>query len=533
MTYGRRLGWFVLALIAVMAILRFWWAQRMELLPEEAYYWTYWKHPALSYFDHPPMVAWVIGLGTFCLGDTEFGTRLGFNLLSLMSTALVYGLGRIWFGRRAGAWAAVLFAVIPLYIGTGLLAFPDGPLIFFWLATMYAVTKAIDPLGRNRVLLGGQHSNNRRAWFWWSMAGVTFGGAMLSKYTAILLGVSLLIFLLMSPAYRHWLRRPQPWVAVVVAFLVFSPVLVWNSQNSWASFIFQTSRTAEIQDDAPEDVAKFWLTQLAILTPVVFVLLGCAAAQGVRSLWKRTGDGWSFAACFSAPLFMVFVYTSFKREVNVNWTAPAFLSLLPVVGAMLAASATSTGHRWRRWASVFTMGTVIVVVLLAATSAVFGWPHILHYGGVGGWREFAEKVESAEHDLLRETGQEPFILGMDKYNISALLSFYTREPEEQINTYALGYQGLGFRYWTDLQSFEGKPAIAVLIRTNRAAFATLTTHFQHFDPPVSTEVQSVGEGSHKLYLARCYGYRPLLAQTARQTIAGSRRSVHRTMMESE
>jgi dolichol-phosphate mannosyltransferase len=514
MIHGRRLGWFVVALIAGMAILRLWWAQRMELLPEEAYYWTYWKHPSLSYFDHPPMVAWTIGLGTFFFGHTEFGTRLGFNLLSLLSTALVYGLGGIWFGRRAGAWAAALFAVIPLYIGTGLLAFPDGPLIFFWLATMYAVTKAIDPLGTTRVLLAGPHISSRRTWFWWSMAGVAFGGAMLSKYTAVLLGVSLLVFLLMSPAYRHWLRRPQPWMAVLVALLVFSPVLIWNSQNQWASFLFQTTRTAEIQDDAPKDVAKFWLTQLAILTPVVFVLLGCAAAQGARSLWKRTGDGWSFAVCFSAPLFFVFAYTSLKRQVNINWTAPVFLSLLPAAGALLAAGATAPGFQWRRWASAFTVGTVVIVVLLAATSTVFGWPRVLHRGGPGGWREFAQKVETAEHDLLKETGQEPFILGMDKYNISALLCFYTKEPEEQVNTYALGHQGLGFRYWTDLHRFEGLPAIAVMVRTNRAAFASLANHFQRFDTPVPMEVQSVGKGSRKLYLARCYGYRPPVGQTA-------------------
>ena len=53
----------VLVMVTVLTLLRLWLCGILELLPEETYYWTYSKHPALGYFDHPPMVAWVIGLG--------------------------------------------------------------------------------------------------------------------------------------------------------------------------------------------------------------------------------------------------------------------------------------------------------------------------------------------------------------------------------------------------------------------------------------------------------------------------------------
>src|SRR5688572_8004653 len=69
----------------------------VPLIPEEAYYWMYAQHPQLSYFDHPPMVAWAIWLGTAILGDTELGVRFVGQILMLGATGLMYLLGRMWF----------------------------------------------------------------------------------------------------------------------------------------------------------------------------------------------------------------------------------------------------------------------------------------------------------------------------------------------------------------------------------------------------------------------------------------------------
>jgi dolichol-phosphate mannosyltransferase len=99
-------------------------------------------HPALSYFDHPPMVAWVIRAGQLFLGKSELGVRIGGFLLSLFSTGLLYALGRSWFSRKAGLWAALL-QLLPLYFVYGLLITPDAPLTFFWLLTLYFISIAV------------------------------------------------------------------------------------------------------------------------------------------------------------------------------------------------------------------------------------------------------------------------------------------------------------------------------------------------------------------------------------------------------
>src|SRR6478609_6831706 len=161
----RRVVWGIVLLL----LLRFVAAAVMNLSPQEAYYWNYSIHPALSYLDHPPMVAWVVRAGTLLLGKSELGVRIGGLALVIVSTWLFYVLGRLWFSRKAGLWAALLFQLIPAYFIYGLIITPDAPLICFWLLTIYLVSIAV-------------LKDRPSAWY---CAGAALGFAMLSKYTAL------------------------------------------------------------------------------------------------------------------------------------------------------------------------------------------------------------------------------------------------------------------------------------------------------------------------------------------------------------
>src|SRR5262245_42755701 len=182
--------------IALLLLLRFIWAATIELSPEEAYYWNYAMHPALTYLDHPPMVAWVIRAGTLLLGKSEIGVRIGGLCLVVVSTWLINALGRLWFSRRAGLWAALLFQLIPVYFIYGVIITPDLPLICFWLLTIYLVSIAV-------------LKDRPSAWY---CAGAALGFAMLSKYTALFLVPSTLLFLVADRAHRKWLLRKEPYL---------------------------------------------------------------------------------------------------------------------------------------------------------------------------------------------------------------------------------------------------------------------------------------------------------------------------------
>jgi dolichol-phosphate mannosyltransferase len=483
----------VVAAVVLLTLLRFALAGVIELLPEEAYYWTYAKHPALGYFDHPPMVAWIIAVGTTLFGDTQLGVRFGTFVLWVASCGLLFLTARLWFGKRAALMATLLFTLVPVYVGVGLIVTPDAPVVFFWLATLYFISRALHT-GR-----GG----------YWLLAGVTFGGALLSKYYALLLAPSLLLFLVLSPTHRRWLRRPQLWLALPIALLVFSPVIIWNAQHEWASFLFQSTRTVVPQKHTIWDVLHFWLMQVATLSPLFFVLFVCAAARGVRRGWGQRDDRWNFVTSFSLPLFLVFVAASFKTEIHINWTAPAFLSLALGAGAMtmdcLDSINAKRARRWRIGAGV-VIALSVAAIILGHTSLAWGKPKVFAYTRAGGWRALAGEVADAREELARQTGQRPFVLGMDKYNIAAELGFYLQQPDECVNMYALGVRALGFRYWTDLHRFEGRPAIAVFGKLRKDLMDELHRHFDDVDEPVEVHLRGHGTRRRVIYLVRCRGY---------------------------
>jgi hypothetical protein len=206
---------------------------------------------------------------------------------------------------------------------------------------------------------------------------------------------------------------------------------------------------------------------------------------------------------------LLFAAASFKTGTRVNWTAPAFLSLALGAGA-LAADGLCSGNaaRAKRWqlGGWATVALTVVAVILGHTSLAWGVPKLFAYTRAGGWRAVARRVEDARQELARQTGQQPFVVGMDKYNIAAELGFYLGQPEECVNMYALGGRGLGFRYWTDLRGFEGRPAVAVLSKGRENLLDELRGHFDHVGEPVSLPRGGHGVRCREVYLVPCTGY---------------------------
>ena len=466
---SRRLGLALVLVIVALTGLRLAMAGGTELLPEEAYYWTYAQHPALGYFDHPPMVAWGIRAGTLLFGDTHLGIRFA-NLVAWVATCvLLLATGKAWFAERVALAGTLLFAILPVFVGIGFLVTPDAVFIFFWTLTLFAVTRAV------------QTQRSR----YWALAGLALGGAMLSKYYALVLVPSLLIFLAVSPRHRFWLTKPQPWLAGALALAVFSPVIIWNAQHEWASFAFQSTRTVGQTGNVLRRVGTFWLYQLLVPTPVGLALLAAAAWRAVRRGWLGSReDNWNFVAAFGLPAFGLFTAASFKTNVHINWTAPALIALA-LGGGALWVEALEAGRRWWR-AGTWTLAVICGgAAIVAHISLATGQPARLAYAHAGGWRELAAvaRVEGAR------AGPLPFYIGADKYNIAAELGYYLQQPADCVNSYAFGAQGLGYRYWTDLRRYEGRPAVIVFTDKLPAAVGQ---HFAQLSAPVTLRVDAHG-----------------------------------------
>ena len=82
-------GWWFATL--GLTLLRLWLALWVPLGDDEGYYWVWSRHLAASYYDHPPMVAWLVALSTHVLGSSLVALRLPFvacGYLSLMKVTL-------------------------------------------------------------------------------------------------------------------------------------------------------------------------------------------------------------------------------------------------------------------------------------------------------------------------------------------------------------------------------------------------------------------------------------------------------------
>jgi hypothetical protein len=116
-------------------------------------------------------------------------------------------------------------------------------------------------------------------------------------------------------------------------------------------------------------------------------------------------------------------------------------------------------------------------------------------------------VDVAGRELAAQTQQRPFFIGADKYNIAAELSFYLRRPADCVNLYAVGAPGLGFRFWTDLDAFAGRPAVAVALNPRDALLDSLGQYFERIGPAEPVSLEGRGARWSKARLINCYGYR--------------------------
>ena len=157
---------FLALFLGVINLFKLWLVRFLPLLGDEAYYNLWSKHLALSYTDHPPVIAYLHWIINFIFGQNEFGVRLGAILCLLISSWLIYLIGKEAFGRKVGVASAVLFNLIPTYFAGGLFLTPEQPLLIFWLLSMYWAVKIL---------------KTQQKAFWYPL-GISVGFGFLSKF---------------------------------------------------------------------------------------------------------------------------------------------------------------------------------------------------------------------------------------------------------------------------------------------------------------------------------------------------------------
>ena len=388
------------AVLAVLTVVRLMVAAFVPLAPDEAYYWIWSRALAPGFPDHPPMVALWIRAGTMLAGQTALGVRLlGPLSVALATWMLADAADRLLPGRRAGLVAtSLLNATLLVGVGTVIMT-PDTPLLFFWVAALWAMARLMD---------GGRGA-------WWLAVGAFAGLAMASKYSAAFLWLGIALWLLIVPQARAWLRRWQPWAGVGLGLLLFLPVLLWNADHGWVSFVRQGGRVGDWQ---PARAAGFLLEliggQIGLATPGVWLLSVAGIVEAVRLTWRTRDPAWTLLAALSLPAILVFVQHATGDRVQGNWPAIIYPA------AVVAASGLR-GQVWRRlrWPSVGLGLAITVLVYLHAAIGIVPAPSRLDPVAIrlDGWTGLARQVE----DVAKRVGADRVVT--DQYALAAELAW--------------------------------------------------------------------------------------------------------------
>ncbi|MGH6882277.1 MAG: glycosyltransferase family 39 protein, partial [Hypericibacter sp.] len=295
-------------------------AVRAELHPTEAYYWLWSRYPAISYYDHPPMVAGWIWAGTQIFGTTTLGIRIASILSVLATSAALYATGRVLFEPAIAARAALWSNVTLLAAVGGFVATPDAPSTFFW-ALSFLCLAIVFRTGRGA---------------WWLAVGLFAGLGAMSKYTDLFLGLGILLALVIDRDLRRWFASPWLWAGGALALIAFSPVLLWNHEHGWASFGFQFGRLAGT-GFTPSHLAEYVGGQIALLNPFIAVFAALAILLWVRGPAVRWRREIGFSLATVTPLILYMLFHATHDRVDGGWLAPAY----PAVALSAAAAAQS------------------------------------------------------------------------------------------------------------------------------------------------------------------------------------------------
>ena len=410
------------AVIAAMTVLRIVYASAIELRTDEAYYWTWSKEGALSFLDHPPMIAWLIRFGTAIFGDTALGVRFGGIVAMLVTQLLLADIVR----RLTHDPRAIVFAVLmpeaALYYGLLMAKVaPDVAMIPFAVAMMWSLV---------RLAQGGDGR-------WWLVAGLFAGLSMLSKFTAIMFAPAVAAFLLVPDWRWRWLRSPYPYLAVLVAMAVFSPVLIWNAQHDWASFRFQGVRATANYGISLRTIGDYIGLQFGL---VGFVMLPVVLTGLVLTAWRGYRTREPVAILLSTAVLVPFLYflaKSMTLRVGDTWPmfmwpvgfAAAAINIAAMTKERWSARMLESSLYWVRTAIVSGIAFVVIVFLyyVAAPWNLLG--RIDPIGAEAGYEQVAARAQAA----LDETGAT-WIATTD-YRTYAMMRwlFRDRVPVVEIN----------------------------------------------------------------------------------------------------
>lgn len=489
--------WAAGGLLLILTVFRFWYDSHHELLQDEAYYWQWSRHLDWGYYDNTPLMAPVIRGLTTVFGETELGVRAGATLCSLIASLFVYLLAKRLLGATVALASIVLANTIPLFAVGSVIMTQDPVQLALWSATLYVA---------HRALTDKPH--------WWYGAGVLAGLAAEAKLNALLLLPGIFLYLLLSPTARAtWLRRPQPYLAGLIALLLFAPFVWWNHthQNAFWSHIHAMG-TRSSGHDGIKWLGNFIGAQLAVVSPLVFLTYLYTLYEAGRGGMNERDEATLFLWCPSVVVFGATLFVAFRSKVEANWAVAAYMTGLILVAALFVRLWQSRRVGGRVWVALnFTLAAVLAVAalfptLFYAAGIKFSDPAKDRTNELYGWRTLAERITQERAAM----GGDPFVFGIN-YRMPSEAAFYLPGKPQ---TYALflNYKASEYMFWENLDTLKGRNAVFIhdvdaVEPEQQQALRAVFTRIEpqpplrvYRQPPYAAPIRTI-------QIVRCYGFK--------------------------
>lgn len=335
-----RAYWLVLAFALIVHILL---AGFLPAAEDELYYWSWSKSLSLSYFDHPPMIAWWIFIATGLFGDSLLAVRLPGVFLHLFLF--------LWMMQASKNRIILYFLLLtPLSIFGAVFMTPDIPLIFFWVLYLIWVIRLEEIFSKE------QKPELRN----WVEGGLILGLGLLSKYTMALAPGTLGVLLVSHHSIKKWgvgfLGH------LLLALILFTPVIWFNVQHHYEPLLFQWNHMRI--PVSPDFIFTFLAGQIALLGALPFLLTPWITIHYRKLLSEYQTRVLAFF--FLIPLGF-FLFKSSRSFLEMNWSLVTYLSFWPLASYLYT---ENTGPA-QKWGLLGLSFAVPILISLALTIHLF------------------------------------------------------------------------------------------------------------------------------------------------------------------
>lgn len=355
----------------------------MDVHFDEAYYWVYSKNPSLGYFDHPPMIAWMIFAGQ-TLFDNELGLRLFTIIFSTITVWILWILAKKYTNNALLFWA-IIYSTLLVH-PYSFIATPDGPLFLF---------TAIFFLIYDRYLKNNSWGNSLTL-------GVSIALMLYSKYH----GVLVVGFVTLSNL--KLLSKKSFWVVALTSFLLIIPHFWWQYQNHFLSFQYHLIDRYLYRYEFK--LTLFYiLSELAVTGPWLGWFF-------LYALWKNKPiNKYELGLkVMGIGVFVFFLLSTFGGDYEAHWTLIAFVPLI-----LLTIKFVEEHQKWQKW--IYISG-IVNFCLLLVVRVLLVTPlgnDIKAMSLLKGWKTDCFELKS-------KVGDTP-VLFQDSWNRAARYAYYTKD----------------------------------------------------------------------------------------------------------